>query len=349
MACRWTIIAKGDTSEMTEKSGHIDVGKEIASDQSMGKYWETTAPPDWSVEFKEGEWEKLEAWYSKGHGFGSMKLDRFAPMMYKLRPDTVKRYRLYLDSVGRGYPLRQPTRAIVPLAMHYYIVERYAEGIEYAITGTRRMGMSKQQVGDIFALAWFHTGPPVINTLARFMDDYMDLWGPDWEGGDKSPGFQWDPGWAPDPEAFACGIDFSVPRGNELRPGELEMIEEWHRRVEGDVPAYVRHAAKHYPLQLLSYRARYETTVRGSLPKQYIALARLMLAAAWQQTKVVRRAMHMARHFGVARDQVVQVLALDALFLSDIGIDSTYEAVHDILEDWPEAEQSRTVDWRSAH
>jgi hypothetical protein len=34
---------------------------------------------------------------------------------------------------------------------------------------------------------------------------------PDRDPEDRSPGFEWDKGWDIDPEAFACGIDFSVP------------------------------------------------------------------------------------------------------------------------------------------
>jgi hypothetical protein len=190
---------------MDKASGAAGTGKEIATDQPMTSYWETDAPPDWSIDFKEGEYERLEAWYSKGHGFGDMRFDPFVPFMDKLRPDTLKRYRLYNDTVGRGYGLREPTRAIIPLALHYYIIERYSLGIHYGLNALRRMGMSKAEVSDIFALAWLNTGPPVINTLAEGFDEYMDLWAPDWDPEDRAPGFAWDNGWDIDPEAFACG------------------------------------------------------------------------------------------------------------------------------------------------
>ena len=312
-----------------------DSGKKIASDQSMADYWDTDAPPDWSVGFKEGEWDKLLAWYSTGHGFDDMRFDSFIPLMYKLRPDTLKRYRLVLDSVCRGYGLKEPMRAVMPLLLHHYAIMRYQTGIRYELNGTRRMGISKAEVSDIFALAWLHASNPVINEFAEAHDEYMYMWTPDWAPEDNAPGFQWDTGWAVDNKAFECGIDFSVPHENELQPGELEQIEEWHRRVEGDVPAYVGHAAKYYPLQLLSYRARFETTVSGHLPKQYIALARLVLAAMWHQPKPARRALHMARYFGVTQDQAVQALAFAQVHGSDIGLDATFEVVDDILDDWP--------------
>jgi hypothetical protein len=39
-----------------------------------------------------------------------------------------------------------------------------------------------------------------------------------WDPGDRAPGSAWDKGWDVDPDAFAYGIDFSVPHANELLP-----------------------------------------------------------------------------------------------------------------------------------
>jgi hypothetical protein len=308
--------------------------KLIATDRSMADYWETAAPPDWSTDFAEGEWARLLAWYSTGHGYGDMRFDPFIPLMHHLRPDAVKRYRLVLDSVCRGYGLAQPMRAIMPLLLHHYAIMRYQTGMRYELNGTRRMGISKGEVSDILALAWLHASNPVMNEFAEAHDEYMYMWGPDWESVEEAPGFQWDAGWTVDNEAFRCGIDFSVPHENALLPGELEQIEEWHYRVEGDVPSYVRHAAKYYPLQLLSYRARFETTVNGHLPKQFIAVTRLVLAAMWHEPAAARRALSMARYFGTTRDQAVQALAFAQVHGSDIGLESTFAAVDDILDKW---------------
>src|SRR5260221_8076514 len=91
--------------------------KRIATFQPLTSYWETDAAPDWSIDFKPGEYERLESWYANGHGFGDMRFDPFVPFMKKLRPDALKRYRLYLDSVGRGFGLASRTNAVIPLAL----------------------------------------------------------------------------------------------------------------------------------------------------------------------------------------------------------------------------------------
>lgn len=312
----------------------------MATNDAMRSFWDTAAPPDWSTEFKGDEWERLQAWYSRGHGLGNMNLDRFATFMYDLRPDALKRYRLYVDVAARGYSLTEPTRAIVPLSLHYYCIVRYPEGIVYELNAGRRMGMTKAEASDIFALAWLHTGPPGMNMAAREAENYMSLWAPEWDPEDRATGLAWDPGWVVDSTAFECGIDFSRPHDNSVSPVELELIERWHRTVEGQVPPYVRHSAKFYPLQLLSYRARFEQTMRGHLPRQFIALCRVQLAAAWQQDKALRRALHMARYFRVPRDQVIQILATEQIYRGDIGMDAAFEAAESILDHW-EADAGR--------
>jgi hypothetical protein len=47
------------------------------------------------------------------------------------------------------------------------------------------------------------------------------------------------------------------------------------------------------------------------------------------------RALHMARYFGVPRDQVTHALGHAMLYSADIGIDSTYEVADRLFDDWP--------------
>ena len=83
---------------------------------------------------------------------------------------------------------------------------------------------------------------------------------------------------------------------------DLEKIEQWHERVEGEVPRYVSFLAKHNPLALKAFRARFETsTQRRTLPKQAIASCFVQYASVTGQPDALRRALHMARLFGVKR------------------------------------------------
>ena len=170
-----------------------------------------------------------------------------------------------------------------------------------------------------------------MNTSVRAAYEDMRAWDP----ADDGPGIPWPDDWVVDPEAFRCGIDFSsMDDKNEIRRLDLEKIEAWHTRVQGSVPRYVPFLAKYYPLALKAFRARYETSTEGTLPKQFIALCHVHLAACWNQPDSLRRALHMARYFGVEKDHVVQVVALSMLYLGDIATDGTVRDLEGVLEEW---------------
>jgi hypothetical protein len=110
---------------------------------------------------------------------------------------------------------------------------------------------------------------------------------------------------------------------------------DWHGRVEGSVPSYVPFLARHYPLALKAFRHRMEATLSGgSLPRQYIALAWVHLAASWWRPEALQRAIHMARVFGVTKDQVIHVIGLTQVYQGHVGMDAVVEAVGDALDRW---------------
>jgi alkylhydroperoxidase/carboxymuconolactone decarboxylase family protein YurZ len=207
----------------------------------------------------------------------------------------------------------------------------YPQGIRYESNGPRAHGIKKSEIADIIALGWISAGPFGINAAAAALYDFMK----EWDDSD-APGWAWPEGWAHDPDAFSSGIDFlNATDDNTIEDDDLERLVEWHRRVEGDVPSYVPFLAKHYPLALKAFRNRMEATLsRGSLPKQYVALCWVHLAASWWRPEALRRAIHMARVFGVTKDQVVHVIALTQVYQGHVGMDAVIGAVGDSLDGW---------------
>jgi hypothetical protein len=191
--------------------------------------------------------------------------------------------------------------------------------------------MKKVEAADTMALAWLHGGPFGMNIAASMAYQFMK----DWEPEDDGPGFSWPAGWNVDPQAFSSGVDFSDGgETNEISRADLQRIEDWHRRVEGEVPGYVPFLAENYPLALRVFRARFETTTQRSLPKQFIALCWLQLAALWQQPDALRRAMHMSKVFGVEKDQVRHILGLNHVYMGHIGMSRSVEDAARLLEAW---------------
>ena len=261
----------------------------------------------------------------------------FVPLMHEYRGDALRRYRLWVDTVTQGIGLeeRMPNPPVASLVSgHYYATLPYTEGVLGDLLIAQRVGGTRQEVADILAMSFLHAGPYGMNLTARTLAPVMSEWAE--RESTPSPGIQWPEGWTVDASAFRCGVDFSteLPDNMEAAAAEVEQIEEWYRRVQGEVPGYVDMLAKHYPRALRAFRARYESSLAGSLPKQFIALCLVHLATCRAQPSAVRRGLHMARYFGVKRDHAVQIVTLGMLYLGDIGMDSAVQGIGDLLENW---------------
>jgi hypothetical protein len=188
-----------------------------------------------------------------------------------------------VDTVTQGIGLeeRMPNPPVASLVSgHYYATLPYAEGVLGDLLIAQRVGGTRQDVADILAMSFLHGGPHGMNLTARTLAPVMR------ESAERdstpSPGIQWPDGWTADASAFRCGVDFSTecPDSIEAAAAEVKQIQEWYRRVQGEVPRYVDFLAKHYPRALRAFRARYESSLAGSLPKQFIALCLVHLATA---------------------------------------------------------------------
>ena len=159
-----------------------------------------------------------------------------------------------------------------------------------------------------------------------------------WQAGDGAPGMEWPEGWRSDPSVFRCGIDFLDVDEGRL-DDEVELIREWHRRWQGEVPVYVDFYGRNWPLLLRAFRARYETATDGPLPCQLVVLLELDVALKRTHTSGARRLLRMAKTLGVTKDQVVQEVAFAQRLLGDDGIDETLlPGIADLVDAWEQEE-----------
>jgi hypothetical protein len=294
-----------------------------------------SADSAWSPVLTPTEWAGVRRRYDDLLGAGRLDdLFRFVPFMYGIRPDALKRYRLFVDTVTQGEGLADgmPNPPVASLVSgHFYATLPYPEGVLGDLFVAAKINGTKQEVADVLALSFLHSGPYGMNTTALACADELEQWEP----GEEASGITWPDGWDVDPDAFRCGIDFEEePPEAGLSSEELRLLEDWHTRVQGEVPAYVSFLAAHFPRALRAFRARYETSVAGSLPKQFIALCHVHLAACWSQPASLRRMLRMARTFDVKKDHVVQIITLGMLYLGDVSMDSMLEGVNQALEGW---------------
>jgi len=289
---------------------------------------------DWSAEFTPAEYDRILAHYTWMGGPDAADRYRFVRFMQKYRPDALKRWRLVVNSVTEGLGLEDPlpcTPYLCFVVLHFYCILPYPYGIRTDLEVAKLHGAKRAEVVDMLAVAWIHAGTLGMNVSSRVAEEFLETWDAD----DGAPGVTWPEDWTVDPSAFQCGINFEASNDlNEITVEDLRKIEEWHLRIEGEVPDYVGFLATHYPLSLRVFRARFENSMCGGLPKQLIALCLVHVAAVWKRPDALRRALHMARVFNVSRDHVVQVIAFAQQYSGHLAMDASIVGADDILKRW---------------
>ena len=275
-----------------------------------------------SDELSPAEAEAMQRWYESVHGAGNLELVQYVPFMLAENPAALKRFRHWSDVVagGRGLadPLPAPLMALVWL--HFYCVNPFPSGLLYEVIAARRWGASKREVVDTITLAWVHGGPHSIETAATSSAAYLAAWEDD--AGARLP---WPAGWERDPAVFSSGI--ALDDDNSISPADLRRLEDWHREHQGEVPAYVPFLARHYPLALKVFRARYEAACAGSLAKQFVPILQLPVAMERRDPEAIRRLVFQARRYGATREQVLNTACTPQVYLGDLGMGAALAAV----------------------
>ena len=300
-------------------------------------------PLDWSTEMSETDFERLtEEW--KAYGLVSQEdmsprpptrghpQRPFQSLFFDARPDVLKRHRLHNNVLMAGSGLREPMPRASPIWTvvwgHWYAAVGDAPRTMIDIVAARERGSTKAEVAQWLALGQFH-GPNWFDRSAALSEPYMR----NWDADDGAPGLEWPEGWRVDHEVFRSGVDFGAY--DEARvDDEVELIREWHRRSQGEVPAYVDFFGKHWAISLRAFRARYETVTYGPLPCQMVVLLELDVAVKRARPGAVRRTLRMARALGVSKDQVVQSLAFGQRLLGDDSMDEALPGVDEVLDEW---------------
>jgi hypothetical protein len=300
---------------------------------TLGEYTPRTWPKvDWTTEFTPEQWQAIQDQYRRSHSFGMETLetlDRYVLFSYEMIPDALKRFKVLVNGMGGAL---EPNPAFLVCVFHWYCIQRYNQGIHYYVNTLRANGARKAELTDIIALSWLHSAPFGMNVVATSIHDIMRELDPD-----AGTGLRWPADWSVDPDAFRSGVEFSDANGDpSISPSDLNLIKDWHMRVEGEIPRYVDFLARHNPLALKAFRARFETsTQRQTLPKQAIASCLVHLASVQQRPDALRRALHMAKSFGgVKKDHMLQLLSLNLVYTGHVGFDAAIEGAERLIDNW---------------
>ena len=178
--------------------------------------------------------------------------------------------------------------------VQYYALLGYVEGIRYIVFMWQTQGLTKAQVLEGLALAFIHSGPRGMETVAEALDGY------EWITPDVPAKFP--AGWARDPDAFRSGLDFTT---TEMSGSEAEQLRSWYQRTLGEVPPYVTYLSKYRPAALKAYRARFETCIE-TLPKQVVPYTMLHYNTIRAFGDGIRENVLLAKAWGMTKDQTLR-------------------------------------------
>jgi hypothetical protein len=235
-------------------------------------------------------------------------------------PEVLKRYRLFCSLT-----LRVEARVMGNGTLAFYALNGYEAGVRYVIESYRNDGLSKAQILEVVALAFVHSGPRGMETIARALEGvaFVD---------EPSPPAKFPDGWAPDIEAFRSGLDFSTP---ELLPGERHLVEDWYLKLIGEIPDHVKFLAAHRPMLLKTHRARMENMLYV-LPKQMWPTAMLYYNVMTRTAEGIRENVLLAKAWGVTKSDTLDTIANALVYGQMEAAAMVQNAAGDVLDAWHE-------------
>jgi hypothetical protein len=234
------------------------------------------------------------------------------------RPDVLKRYRAWADRINddRENGTYNPNGFGF---LVWYALNGYEPGVRYLLHVEQRLGLTRDEVLEGIALAFIWAGPRGMETIATGLDGY------EWQTPAARPRFAGN--WAPDPDAFASGLDFSTP---VMSAAELRSLTEWYERVETEVPPYVPFLARERPELLKAYRNRFENTLR-LLPKQVMPYVMIHVNVQRGFAEGVREGVLLARGFGMTRRQILEAISWGSFYGGAESVSLVERAAGDVL------------------
>jgi len=202
-----------------------------------------------------------------------------------------------------------------------YILYGWETGIYNEFRHLHFRGLTKAQLMELVMFAQLQAGMRglqlVYNSVSRLLVDLPD----------NAEAASFPRGWAPDPDAFKAGLDFS---SRELTTTDRQRVTSWYERTVGYVPNSVRFAMTYHPEMYKWHRARWEVIFQ-KLPKQtapYVMLRQHMLTG---NTDALREAVLLGKAWGITREWTVHGLMVSAFYTGFEGLYAAYEAVDDLL------------------
>jgi hypothetical protein len=208
--------------------------------------------------------------------------------------------------------------------LQHYLQIGFDQGVVYEVQNCQKVGHTKAEVAEGVAVAFLHAVSggmtEVADTAREKLRGYEE----------KDERVAYPESWAPDPEAFASGLDFSNP---ELTPAELKRLEDWYHGVMGEVPESVQFLSRFRPGLLKAWRNRFEHAVHV-MPKQMMPFMLLHYETMRGHEAGIREAVLLARGFGMTVTETCDPIVWAMLYGGHGSAANAWRAARDVLENW---------------
>lgn len=256
-------------------------------------------------------------------GRGPLYELRANSLMLDHAPEFAKLHRWGSDLFGRPDPANITILACQNL--HSYMMLGWETGIHNSFKTLTRNGMSVAQIMELAMFNQLYAGMRGLGHLFRAVGD--DL--PCYKVPEKAPA-PFPDGWAADPEAFKCGLDFST---RAMTRADIGNLTDWYEKTIGYVPNSIRFGLKYHPEFVKVNRGKWEFAIRTQ-PKQIVPyiMLRHHCITGWEEG--LREATLLALAWGVTPELVSRAITATAMFYT--GFEGMYVAawvVEGILEE----------------
>ena len=241
-------------------------------------------------------------------------------LMLDYAPAFAKLHRWGSDLYGRPSHVN-----IITLSMqniHSYMMYGWETGILNEFITLRRNGMPLSQLMELVMFSQLYAGMRGLGHVYRAVGDLLPVFG------EPPVAVEFPEGWAADPEAFKCGLDFST---REMTPADLTALTAWYEGTVGYLPNSIKFGLKHKPQFVKVERAKWEVALK-TLPKQVAPYLMLRHHTITGSREGLREAALLGKAWGVSSEWIVQGITGTAMYFTGFeGLYAAYEAVDDLL------------------
>jgi len=241
-------------------------------------------------------------------------------LMLDYAPDFAKLHRWGSDLFGRPDP-----RQIIVLGvqnLHSYIMLGWETGILNQFHLQRRWGLKQAQIMEIVMFSQLYAGMRGLGHVYRAMGDILPVF-------NDPPGpAPFPEGWAPDADAFKCGLDLST---RALTDQDRKKLTNWYEKTIGFVPNSIVFGLKHHPEFVKVNRAKWEVAIK-TLPKQVAPMILLRHHMTTGSREGLREAVLLATAWGVTPRWLIHGITASSFYFTGLeGLYAAYDAVDDLL------------------